>query len=271
MTTSTSPDSALPASSLSRIVRGTGPGLLLAHGAGGGIEANFGPVLDGLAAGHTVVGPDYPGAGRTPRASEPLTLDGLADRLVAAAVEEGLETFAVTGYSLGGPVAVRAAIRHPERVTALVLTATFAHANPRFRLAGRLWRDLLADRGDHPERLAAFVSLMAMGAPALDRVGQADLDAALKFSAATVPPGTSDQVALIDVIDVREELARIEVPTLVISTTHDSLVTPFHHRQLADGIPGARLAEIATGHLPFVERPEEWLTLMRDFLEGVRA
>lgn len=53
-------------SPLGRIVRGTGPGLLLAHGAGGGVQPNFGPILDGLAEHHTVVGPDYPGTGRTP-------------------------------------------------------------------------------------------------------------------------------------------------------------------------------------------------------------
>ncbi|GAB2835918.1 hypothetical protein GCM10022221_38870 [Actinocorallia aurea] len=140
-------------------MRGTGPGLLLAHGAGGGIDPNYGAVMDVLAAHRTVVGPDYPGTGRTPRAETPLTLDGL----VATAVEEGVETFAISGYSLGCPVAVRAATRHPDRVTALVLTAGFAHPNPRLLLAARLWRDLL--RAD-------------------------DLDAALEATAASVPPGT---------------------------------------------------------------------------------
>src|SRR5689334_7977855 len=120
--------STAPVSSrLGRVVRGTGPGLLLAHGAGGGIDANYGPILDTLTAQHTVVGPDYPGTGRTPRATAPLSLDGLADELVATAVAEVVETFAIAGYSLGSPVAVRAATRHPDRVTALVLTAGFAH------------------------------------------------------------------------------------------------------------------------------------------------
>ncbi|MFB9906967.1 alpha/beta fold hydrolase [Allokutzneria oryzae] len=256
----------LPASSLGRVVRGTGPGLLLAHGAGGGIEPNYGPILDGLAERYTVVGPDYPGTGRTPRASAPLSLDALADELVATAVEEGLGSFAIAGYSLGGPVAIRAATRHPERVTALVLTASFVRPNPRFLLATRLWRELLL-AGDG-ERLAAFVSLIGVGAPTLDEVSQDDLDAALKSTAASIPPGTAEHLDLVDRIDVRPDLPEIAVPTLVISTTFDSLVTPYHHRQLADGIRGAQFAEIATGHLPFVERPEEWLTVMRGFLDG---
>jgi pimeloyl-ACP methyl ester carboxylesterase len=68
---------------------------------------------------------------------------------------------------------------------------------------------------------------------------------------------------------VRAELADIRVPTLVISTTLDQLVTPSHHRKLADAIPGARFAELATGHLPFAERPGEWSALIREFLDSL--
>lgn len=256
---------ALPISSLGRLVRGTGPGLLLAHGAGGGIDANYGPILDTLAAQHTVIGPDYPGTGRTERTEAPLTLDGLADELVATAVEEGQDTFAIAGYSLGSPVAVRAATRHPDHVTALVLTAGFAHPNPRFLVAAKLWRDLL--RAGDLEQLSAFVALIGLSAPVLDTVGQDDLDTALKTTAATIPPGTLDHLdLLINHVDVRADLAALTVPTLVISTTLDQLVTPHHHRQLAETIPKARYAEIATGHLPFVEQPAKWSTLIRDFL-----
>ncbi|KNB49453.1 alpha/beta fold hydrolase [Streptomyces caatingaensis] len=255
--------------SFGRVVRGTGPGLLLAHGAGGGTDANYGPLLDGLAARRTVVGPDYPGTGRTPRATAPLTLDGLADGLVAAADEEGLGTFAVSGYSLGAAVAVRIAARHPERVTGLVLTAGFARPNPRFRLAARLWRDLLAEDDGHA-RLAAFVSLLGTGAPALDALPQDAFDAALRETAATVPPGTDDHVDLCERVDVTADLAGIRVPTLVISTAYDTLVTPHLHRELADGIPGARWAGLESGHLPFAERPGEWLELINGFLDRVR-
>ncbi|MBZ4321514.1 alpha/beta fold hydrolase [Streptomyces huiliensis] len=256
--------SSLPTPTFDRTVRGSGPGLLLAHGAGGGIEPNYGPLMDGLAEHFTVVGPDYPGTGRTPRSDAPLTLDGVADELVAAAVAEGLETFAVTGYSLGAAVAVRAATRHPERVTALVLTAGFARPNPRFTLATELWRQLL--QADDPAGLTAFGALLGFTAPAADALSQDDVDAMLAAGWDAVPPGALEHVDLASRVDVLDDLPRLSVPTLVISTTEDSLVTPFHHHQLAEGIPGARLAELATGHLPFVERPKEWLDLMVGFL-----
>ncbi|WP_055589525.1 alpha/beta fold hydrolase [Streptacidiphilus griseoplanus] len=114
---------------LATTVTGTGPGLLLAHGATGSVEANFAPVLPALAAARTVVAPDYPGSGDTPVVSFPLELDELADAVVDSAVQRGFRRFAVAGFSLGTAVAVRAAVRHPTRVTALVLTAGFARAD----------------------------------------------------------------------------------------------------------------------------------------------
>lgn len=260
-----------PLPPLGRLVRGTGPGLLLAHGAGGGIDANYGPVMDVLAERNTVVGPDYPGTGRSPAPpGVPLTLDGLADALVATAVEEGVETFAVAGYSLGVPVAVRAATRHPGRVTALALTAGFARPNPRLRLLAEVWRELLA-AGDGPaerRRLAGVMALLAFGAPALDALDRAAVDEAVRLGAGTVPAGTPAQLALLlGGVDVAAELPALRVPTLVVSTTQDALVTPYHHRRLAEAVPGARFVELAAGHLPFVECPAEWGALLREFLD----
>jgi pimeloyl-ACP methyl ester carboxylesterase len=103
------------------VVRGSGPGLLLAHGGGGSIQGNYGSIIDDLATTHTVIGPDYPGAGETPRSAVPLRLDDVADALVRTAVDAGVDRFTILGYSLGTAVAVRAARRHPERVTGLVL------------------------------------------------------------------------------------------------------------------------------------------------------
>src|SRR5689334_11836034 len=229
-------------STLGRIVRGTGPGLLLAHGGTGSIDGNVGPILDGLAERYKVVGPDYPGSGRTPRAEGPLDLDWLADDVVATAVEEGLETFAIAGYSLGGPVALRAAARHPERVTALVLTATFAHPNARMRLLVEDWLRHL--RSGDGEATARWAVLTAAGAPYLDRMTAGQLAEAVAGTRASVPPGAVEQVELVGSVDVREDLGRVRVPALVISTALDAMATPYHHRQVADGIPGAEFAEI---------------------------
>lgn len=249
---------------LARTVGGTGPGLLLAHGAGGSVALNYGPIMDGLAAGHTVVGVDYPGTGRTPRAARPLSVDFLADQVVAAADAEGLRRFAVAGFSLGGPVAIRVAAKHPERVSALMLTATFARRDARLDLAAKLWGELY--RAGDKGRLAEYLTLVALSTEALRTTPAPDLRRAIDGLAKLIPVGTPEHVDLVRRADVRADLASISVPTLVISTTGDPLVSPHLHEELAAGIPGARLARIATGHLPFAERPQEWLDLMTGFL-----
>lgn len=81
-----------------------------------------------------------------------------------------------------------------------------------------------------------------------------------------MPEGTAKQVELVRSVDTRAELASIAVPTLVIATTLDSLVPPRHSRELADGIPGAELVEIESGHGIGDEAPEAWLTAIRKVL-----
>ncbi|MEV5877455.1 alpha/beta fold hydrolase [Streptomyces sp. NPDC052101] len=252
------------APALARTVLGSGPGLVLAHGAGSSIDNTYGPILQGLAAHHTVVGVDYPGSGDTPRATAPLDLDEMADQLIAAADAEGLETFALHGYSLGGPIAIRATARHPERVTALALSATLAHPNNRLTLILRTWGKLAA-AGDR-RLLTEFLLPHALSPQAMEAMPAEQFEEIIAYTAANIADGTVDHAELATRIDVHDDLADIRVPTLVISTTADHLVPPVLHHELAEKIPGAELAEILTGHLPMVERPEEWQQLITDFL-----
>ena len=254
----------LAAPTLARTRLGSGPGLLLAHGAGSSVAGSFGPILEGLAARHTVVGIDYPGSGDSPRSATALSVDDLADQLVAAADAEGLDRFAVSGYSLGGPIAIRAATRHPERVTALVLTAAFAYRDNRLSLISSIWSKIATS--NNPELLGEFLLMVALGTDALESMPFEQLQQTIGFAGSTAADGTAEQTGLVGRVDVRDDLASINVPTLVISTTGDRVTSPVLHRQLADSIPGAELAEIATGHLPMLERGDEWLHLINDFL-----
>ncbi|MGK5733012.1 alpha/beta fold hydrolase [Streptomyces sp. URMC 124] len=244
-------------------VTGSGPGILLAHGAGGSIEGNYAPIRAALSEGHTVVAPDYPGSGATPR-MERLTLDDLVDGIVAAADEAGLETFTLLGYSLGTLVSVRTAARFPERVRGLVLTAGLARPDNRTLASLYLWQKLLAD-GDL-KAFARFVALSGFGQNFYNAVPAEHVPAFLDLIAAGVPAGAFEQAGVVAASDTRPHLARISVPTLVIATLQDTLVSPANSRLLADGIPGAEYAEIDTGHIPMAEKPREWEKLILDFL-----
>ncbi|MGW4632469.1 alpha/beta fold hydrolase [Nocardia sp. NPDC004415] len=244
---------------LQTTVHGSGPGLVLAHGAGGGIEANFGPVLPALARTHTVVGSDYPAD------DTPLTLDGLADALVAAAGAAGVETFTIAGFSLGTAVAVRAAARHPERVTGLLLTAGFAAPDNRARLILRGWQDLL-DRADHTD-FARLILATGFSARHLNELPAEAIDALVDAIGAAIPGGTHRQADLVARVDTTADLAGVTVPTLVVATTADLLIDPANSRVLAAGIPGAEYVEIDAGHVVMLEQPEAWQKLLTDFLD----
>ncbi len=263
-------DSSLPLSGLDVLVKGNGPALLLAHGAGGGIEGNFGLVLDDLAQDHTLVGPHYPGAGGSPAATGPLDLDDLADQLVAAAVAAGQESFAVLGESLGSAVAVRVAARHPERVRALVLTAGFPVADPVLDLAARLIKSL-GDAGRW-EDVARLACLSCMSPADLADIDPADLDAAVARTLAGMPPGMLDHFDLVSRVDVRSDLANLSAPTLVVAPTGDRLVLPQSSYRLAAGIPGAKLIELpGAAHILNESDRATWLHHVREFLGTLPA
>ncbi|MGW0854613.1 alpha/beta fold hydrolase [Streptomyces sp. NPDC002690] len=255
----------IPDPRLDVVVKGNGPALLLAHGAGGGIHGNFGLVLDDLARDHTLVGPHYPGAGGSPVAEKPLELDELADALVASAVAAGQESFTVLGESLGSAVAVRIATRHPARVGALVLTAGFAVADPVLALAARLIKSLAADGrwGD----VARLACLSCMSAKDLAEIEPAALEALVAGTLAGMPPGTVDHFDLVSRVDVRAELPHLGVPVLVVVPTGDRLVLPDSSHRLAAGIPGSELVELpGAAHVLNGTDRAAWLKHVRAFL-----
>ncbi|MTE17514.1 alpha/beta fold hydrolase [Nocardia aurantiaca] len=244
-------------------VSGSGPAIVLAHGGGGGIDANFGGLIPLLAADHLVIGSDFPAD------DTPLTLDSLADALVVEAIAHGAETFSIVAFSLGTAVAIRAAVRHPERVRGLVLTGGFARPDNRARLNIELWQRALA-AGDR-ESFARYVLLAGFSADFVNAIPEEELSDVLARTAANIPGGTAAQAALIETADVRADLPRVAVPTLVIGLAGDLLCDPANAREQAAGIPGAEYLELPGGHVVMVERPEAWHAAVLDFFTGQQA
>ena len=102
---------------------GTGSPLVLLHGGFGSVEM-FGPNVGLLAAGHRVIGVDLQSHGRSPVADRPMHFETMADDIAALMTHLKLERAAVMGFSLGGAVALRLAIQHPQLVERLVLVST---------------------------------------------------------------------------------------------------------------------------------------------------
>src|ERR1700674_1515013 len=104
-------------------VFGKGSPLVLLHGGFGSVEM-FGPNVELLAAGRRVIGVDLQSHGRSPAADRPTQVETMADDIASLIKELKLERAAIMGFSLGGAVALRTAIQHPELVERLVLVST---------------------------------------------------------------------------------------------------------------------------------------------------
>lgn len=265
---SPSPDSpASPGSAASPLLPfrhsfGSGPALVLAHGAGGSVRDNFTPLAKELP-GRTLAGSDYPGSGDRPPVENALRLEDLADELVAEAVAAGHERFPVLGLSLGSAVALTAAARHPERVSGLVLTVGFAAADPQLRLFNE-WYAALVRAGATRDlaRLMTFAQSPGVLAATDPEAMVEALTELLEDRAAAQAP----QLALAARVDVRHLLPEVSVPVLVVAAGQDRIVLPDSTRAL-DAVPGAELVELPdAGHIFTPSETAVWAEHISGFL-----
>jgi pimeloyl-ACP methyl ester carboxylesterase len=189
---------------------GSGEPLVLLHGGLGAAEL-WAPVLPALAAGRRVIAVDLQGHGRTADVDRPFRPETMADDVAALIEHLGLERTDVMGYSLGGLVALRTAIQHPERVRRLVLVSVA------FR------RD-----GNHSDAIAA---MDAMSAEAAEMMKQSPIYEMY----ARIAPRPEDWTRLIsktaEVVKVdfdwTDEVGRLEAPAMLVYADADS-VRPDH-------------------------------------------
>lgn len=101
-------------------IHGEGEPLVLLHGAYMSIDSNWAGLIPTLAREHKVIAVELQSHGRTTDRDTPITYEGMADDVAALLDALEVEKAAVFGYSMGGGVAIRLAIDHPEKVTRIV-------------------------------------------------------------------------------------------------------------------------------------------------------
>jgi len=245
---------------------GTGPGLVLVHGTGGDSETNWAALTDRFADKFTVIRPDYSGSGATVDDGRPLTVDFLADQIVAAARDAEAFPFHLVGFSLGAAVAAQVAASYPNLVRSLVLISGFASADdPRLKLQFETWRDLIAtDR----RALARLILLTGFTPQAVSALGSAGVKEAVEATLTNTNwDGLARQVDLDLSLDIGDRLAAIRAPTLSIGGTLDHMVAPGHARDLGERIAGARYVELPVGHLSVMEAPDTLAGPILQFLK----
>jgi pimeloyl-ACP methyl ester carboxylesterase len=249
-------------------VDGQGPGLVLVHGAGGDADKVFGNVVGHFTDARTVVRPNFSGSGQTEDDGGELTVDGIAQQIVAATRAAVAGPVDLLGFSLGAVAAAAVAARHPELVRRLVLVAGWTDSTgPRDRFYFETWRKLL---GVDRELFKRFATITGFGAAALDRFGHEGL--AYSLADAWPPPGIARQLELGLDVDIRPLLPSITAPTLVIGFADDNMIPIEGSRRLHAAIRDSRLVEVAgQGHMDWFADPSELIELTRDFVGAVPA
>ena len=233
-----------------------GPVVLLLHGWTASADLNFFPVYARLASSYRVIALDLRGHGRGMRSAEPFSLEDCADDADALLGQLGAGHVIVVGYSMGGPVGLLLAHRHPGRVQALVMQATALE-----------WRRTARER--MVWRLLSVLELslrLGTGAGFVERVlrqaieEQPELDRYRPWLVAEFRRGLARELAdagrALSRYDAQPWAGQLGLPAAMLITTRDRLVRPSKQRQLAEALH-AQVIEIDADHdLPLVKGDE---------------
>jgi 2-succinyl-6-hydroxy-2,4-cyclohexadiene-1-carboxylate synthase len=254
---------------------------VLVHGFTGS-RKDFAPSLPDLADLGRTLAPALRGHADGYHAHDPAayTLEAAAADLVAWLDALGLDRVDLLGHSMGGFVAERIALEHPERVASLVLMDTAGRAMrwmdaDLFEVGGRIavergvaaLHEILRERAaDDPTRTAADRRREAQWGP--ERFWAWRRERFVGMDPHAVAPFGR---AIAEHPDWLERLGAIRCPTLVLVGEEDG---PFLEcaEELVRAIPGAEHAVIPeAGHQPQVENPGPWTRALRDHLERARG
>ena len=243
-------------------IHGSGPPLVLLHGAFSAIGTSFGELLPALAETRQVIAFELQAHGRTADIDRPLSIEQLADDTAAALRYLGIAQADIFGYSMGASVALHLAIRHPDVVRKLVL------ASVTYNLSGV-----------HPglmEGLADMKPEMMFGSSWHEeyiRIAPNPDNFATLFAKKTQMDRNIKDVPA-------EVIQSIKAPTLLIIGDSD-LVRPEHavemFRLLGGGIfgdtpaglPNSQLAVLpGTSHVTLVHRADLLLSIIPPFLDA---
>lgn len=271
------PSAAVNGTVLQYEVVGDGPTCLVCHGWLGTDHTYLRPSLDRLGSHVQLVYYDHRGHGRSGgSAPGALTMEQLADDAAELATHLGAERVLVLGHHQGAAVAQELAVRHPERVAGLILVA----ASP-----GELGKqESLADFLDAPpvppevevlQRVPPasdeewLATVRALGRFFFHRVGTAEREEPFARAACNAEAVGESMLAL-GWWSCVDRLAGVAAPALVVAGRHDVFNPPHQAERIARHLPLARTVVLDdSGHLPWLEQPDAFVSAVGDWLRDV--
>lgn len=244
-------------------VEGQGPDFVLIHGVSDRLEGWDG-IVERLKDRYRLIRLDIRGHGESDKPVGPYSLDGFADDLEELTAHLRLKKFHLAGYSLGGLIAQRFALKYPEKIDRLMILSAVAGRNEveRARVAERL---KAVEEGNLDTHFEASVSrwftddfikknpeLVRNYATKNNGIDQTGVRAAYRVLC------TSDLI---------DELPKIKAPTLIITGEHDVGSNPRMAGNMHAAIAGSQMIILPhLKHSILAEAPDTVAALISDFL-----
>lgn len=270
-TTTTSRNLRTEALGLRVLQDGSGPDLLLIAGLGDG-SAVWDQQVAGLARDFRLTRYDARGTAGAPTPPGPYAQSSLVDDALEVMDAAGIARAHVVGSSLGGVIAQRLAISHPERVASITLCATWARPDRALRALYSSWR-WAAERSSSLGDLLALVYSTTCAASAWNSgdVDRRIIDAEVRELAS---PRARDAFIWTTSAALERapagELSALRVPALIVAGGRDRVLDPRHADELRALLPGSRIELLAeAGHRPAEEQPALFNELLSSFLAPI--
>ena len=246
---------------------GAGDPLLLVSGLGG--RASFWSHQVPPFSGHfQVVTHDHRGTGASTRSNITYSVGQMSEDVIRLMDALSISSTALVGHSTGGAIAQHLAINHPDRLSRIVLSASWPGPSDYFQELFKLRRRILQESGADAYLLDGI--LRAYPPQVFDEkstlLAGANKDRLASF------PGEEIEVSRIQAVlahDLRGQLSSIDLPTLVIGASDDQITPAAFFDELAANIPGAQKVILPFGgHFVPQVRPSEYNEAVLNFLNS---
>ena len=222
---------------------------------------------------HTLVRYDERGCGLSDWEAEQSFEAWLTD-LDAVVAAAGVDRFPLLGLSQGASIAIAYAVRHPERVTHLVLMGGFARGRARRGMTAAQLEEAammrrLAEIGWGQENPAFRQFFTSQFIPSGNVEQHRWFNELARVS--TSPASAARLMGVSDQIDVTDLLPRVQCPTLVLHAARDARVPFDEGRRLAALIPGARFLALDSANHVLLEVEPAWPVFVEAFYDFVGA
>jgi len=215
---------------------------------------------------HRLVRYDERGNGMSQRDVPDVSFDTWVRDLETVVEAAGLDRFPLLGISRGGPIAIAYAVKHPERVTHLVLygafTAGLKHTGTPEELEARRALTSLLRLGWGLMNPAFCRTFTCRFIPEATPEHEQWFDELQRVS--TSPENAARLMERDDEIDVRPLLSHVKAPTLVIHCDRDQAVPAEMGRELAAGIPDARYVSLPSANHLMLEGEPAWSRFLEE-------